>query len=483
MPSTLPDTNAWLALSGARFDIEGQDHLAAIREQFPTEPTEDADRKKLRARWEQFLQDLRIRIGTLLKTDSVSFLLGAGASREAGGVLIGSLPLEVERLLFEQGTAGPRVRGWLRLFYLAVRYDNVEGGLAAATPVERNEILVRRDNLGAATALPVNFERVLSRLHRWRSALPVQGGRLRLEGPPALDADGGRLDECLQQAKTALARCCLLPVPGAESALRSYAEFLKKLLTRPLNLKRVNLFTLNYDTLVEQASDSEGVVLLDGFVGTVRRIFRPESYDQDLYFPAETTEGRVHRLDRVIHLYKLHGSISWRATEADWNNPYGVSIDGAFNTPSGSPLIYPTPLKYGETLGMPYAELFRRFAAAVVRPQSTLFVIGYGFGDDHVNAIIRQALAVPSFTLVVVDPLAPSPNPNGGFLARLRARKDRRVWVLSGEALGKFATFVESVLPDLRDEEILRKVVETHRSLAASPAGPGDTGGGDGERF
>ena len=54
----------------------------------------------------------------------------------------------------------------------------------------------------------------------------------------------------------------------------------------------MNIFTLNYDTLIEQAADAEGVVLLDGFVGTQRRIFRPESYQQDLYFPAETTEGR-----------------------------------------------------------------------------------------------------------------------------------------------------------------------------------------------
>ncbi len=130
---------------------------------------------------------------------------------------------------------------------------------------------------------------------------------------------------------------------------------------------------------------------------------------------------------------------------------------------------------------MPYAEIFRRFAVAVVRPQSTLFVIGYGFGDDHVNAIVRQALAVPSFTLVVVDPFAAPPNTNGGFLARLRAQKDRRVWVISGDALGRFGMFAERVLPDLRDEEILRKVISTHRSLAASPIAPGDEEGLDGE--
>jgi hypothetical protein len=482
MPEELgPTFNVWSALSDAGFDIEGQDQLAALRQQFPTEPTEEGDRKKLQARWDQFLKDLRIRVSTLLKTDSLSFLLGAGASKEAGGVLIGSLPLEVERSLLELGTSGSTVRGWLQLLYVALRHESIEGGSAVDVPVDPNEIISRRDSLASATALPVNFERLLSRLHRWRSALPIAGGRLRLDGPPALDAESERLDECLQQAKSVLAQRCVLPVPGAEPALRSFAEFLKKLLTRPLNLKRVNLFTLNYDTVVEQAADSEGVVLLDGFVGTIRRIFRPESYDQDLYFPAETTEGRVHRLDRVLHLYKLHGSINWRATEPDWDNPYGVSIRSGSNAIVESPLIYPTPLKYGETLGMPYAELFRRLAAAVVRPQSTLFVIGYGFGDDHVNAIIRQALAVPSFTLVVVDPFAASPDPNGAFLARLRAQKDRRIWVVSGEALGRFAMFAERVLPDLRDEEILRKVISTHRSLAASPAAPGDGEGLDGE--
>src|SRR5205823_14669885 len=116
-----------------------------------------------------------------------------------------------------------------------------------------------------------------------------------------------------------------------------------KALTRPLNLKRVNIFTLNYDTLVEQAADAEGVVLIDGFVGTLKRIFRPECYDQDLYFPAETTEGRVHRHDRVAHLYKLHGSITWIREEPNWDNPYGVIAGAEGPNDEQTLLIYPTP--------------------------------------------------------------------------------------------------------------------------------------------
>ncbi|WP_353252263.1 SIR2 family protein [Salinisphaera sp. PC39] len=352
----------------------------------------------------EHLDDIRVRIGTLLKTETVSFLLGAGASVDCGGQLIGSVPLVVERQLQKDGIRGaerPRIRKWVKTFYRAVQAAGGDGA-----PVTRENILARREvlNGGDAEAMPANFEQVLAMLIRWRSALPKDDGRLRIEASPAIDVNADDLDQCIARATRALANACSLPTSDKEDGLLTYKNLVRKLLTRPLNLKRVNVFTLNYDTLVEQAADAEGVVLLDGFVGTQSRVFRPESYEQDLYFPAETTEGRVHRFDRVLHLYKLHGSITWTGNQPTIDDPYGVKA-AAFDPDATDPLlIYPTPAKYGETLGLPYSELFRRFASTVARPQSILFVIGYGFGDEHVNAIIRQALAVPSFTLVVVDP-------------------------------------------------------------------------------
>ena len=246
-----------------------------------------------------------------------------------------------------------------------------------------------------------------------------------------------------------------------DEPLRSHRKFIKKVLTRPLNLRRANLFTLNYDTLIEQAGDAEGSVLVDGFVGTLRRVFRPESYDIDFYFPAQTTEGRVHRFDRALHLYKLHGSITWHRCEPDWENPFGIYATFYNQSyPTDDVLIYPSPLKYGQTLGMPYSELFRRFGNAIAQPQSALFVIGYGFGDDHVNALIRQALAIPSFTLVVVDP-----DPKSDFVSELERLEDERVWIVKGWGLGTFEHFVAKLLPDLREEEIDAKVMKTFKEL------------------
>lgn len=457
-----------------RFEIGGENLLALI----PAESDQHGAVVQATPPWSlppEGIEDIRVRVGTLLKTETISVLLGAGASVDCGGHLIGSVPLAIEKTLQTEGiarTAKARIRRWLPLFYLAVR--NCVGG--DNSPVGRNAILDRQQQLsgGSATPFKVNFEQVLALLHRWRAALPATGGRLRIDGSPAIDAEAEDLYAALLHAVRALAAACNLPVVGKEAGLATYKTLVRKLLTRPLNLKRVNVFTLNYDTLVEQAADAEGVVLLDGFVGTQRRVFRPESYEQDLYFPAETTEGRVHRFDRVLHLYKLHGSITWRAGEPTIDDPYGVQ-SAPFDPKSSTPLlIYPTPAKYGEALGLPYSELFRRFAAALTRPQSVLFVIGYGFGDEHVNAIIRQALAVPSFTLVIVDPAPKSP-----FVRTLREQRDRRIWVAEGPSLGTFAGFVEHVLPDLRDEEIRKKVLATHRELAKDSPPQGGPPDGD----
>jgi hypothetical protein len=271
------------------------------------------------------------------------------------------------------------------------------------------------------------------------------------------------IDSLILEINQSLTSLVDLPIAGKEAALKSHRRFIRKILTRPLNLRRANLFTLNYDTLLEQAADGEGVVLVDGFVGTLRRIFRPESYDLDFYFPGQTTEGRVHRFDRALHLYKLYGSTTWHRCAADWENPYGVYAT-FYNqtTPGDDVLIFPSPLKYGQALGLPYSELFRRFGSAIAQPQSVLFTIGYGFGDEHVNALIRQALAIPSFTLLVIDP-----SPTSNFVNHLKQLGDERVWLVSGWQLGTFEHFAEKLLPDLREEEIAAKVMNTYRALAS----------------
>lgn len=477
-------------LSNSVFEIAGEDQLTRVRQACESPPTTDEEHRKLKGNWDNALRDMKVRVGTLLKTDHLSFLFGAGASRDAGGVLLGMVPLEVEKALLDRGVPGSRIGRWVSVIYLAAQRLAAD---KANIPLTRDKILERKAAIERIIAEPderkrsdsqirVGFEDLLSLLYRWNEVLTKSDTRLRVDGTPLIDVTKRDLERCMAETIDAFVSTCSLPRGvEKEEALIPFNDFLKKVLTRPLNLRRTNLFTLNYDCLVEKAADANGVIMLDGFVGTAQRVFRPESYDHDLYFPGDTTEGRVHRLDRVIHLYKLHGSINWVSEKPTWDNPYGVSFQ-AQPAEGSRILVYPTPAKYGETLGMPYAELFRRFAASVVRPQSTLVVIGYGFGDPHVNTIIHQALAIPSFTLVVVDPFPPVPESKSeNFVARLRSRRDGRLWLLGGSTFGTFKGFVEYVLPDLHDQQVLEKVIATHRALGHGADSPSESGGKNGK--
>jgi hypothetical protein len=107
-------------------------------------------------------------------------------------------------------------------------------------------------------------------------------------------------------------------------------------------------------------------------------------------------------------------------------------------------MIYPNPSKDVETAHYPYADLFRDFSAALVRPNSVLLTYGYGFGDDHVNRIIQDMLLVPSTHLVIV-----SYDGAGGRVSRFVGRMGRpsQVSVLIGPHFGDLNLLVENYLP------------------------------------
>lgn len=405
-------------------------------------------------------KEMRIRIGTMLKTDNVSFLLGAGASKSAGGILLGKIPEDIEEKLLHIGYKnGVRLARWLRLFYEIVsRISNTKYDAK-----DRYGILNQGQRPTDDIRIDVNFEELLSHICMFYNAVDKYGKSLVLkeDDQPDLVAEKKHLVQLKNELVSQLVSQCTLPKSDISNGIETHIRFVKKLLTRPLNLRRANIFTLNYDTLIEQASDASGVVLVDGFIGNVKRVFRPESYDLDFYFPAQTTEGRVHRFDRALHLYKLHGSINWYNDEQSWENPYGLSCRNNGKIEHGRDvIIYPSPLKYGQTLGLPYSELFRRFCTSISQPQSVLFVIGYGFGDDHVNALIHQSLAIPSFTLVIVDPY-----PGSSFVNQLVESKDERVIVIKGSELGDFKKFTEDLLPDIEQEDVQIKVTKTYNAL------------------
>ena len=276
-----------------------------------------------------------------------------------------------------------------------------------------------------------------------------------------------------------------LQEPLKSDPLRGHREFIRRLVTaRGIDLPRVRVFTTNYDLLLESALDELRFPYSDGFVGTVSRWLQLETFDRDLY---ELQPGRrPQRVADMLYLYKLHGSINWTsdpsaelATTEIHQSP-GVS-DRA--------VIFPTPQKDWDVLGYPYSDLLRAFSAHIMQPEAALIVVGYGFGDDHVNRVMARAIkANTTLQLLVVAPagvLADEKDKNGqrtfsasrlGSLAQIGSP---RITVVSG-ADATFERFAIDLLPDPeRDateaerEEGLAEAVDA--ALGTSSAAPKTT--------
>jgi len=257
-------------------------------------------------------------------------------------------------------------------------------------------------------------------------------------------ADAQLLERLLK--KWLFTKCKVLSATSEEN-LRFHEELFRRILLRSTTLPRAKIFTLNYDLLIERALDNLGVLYFDGFLGSINRTLRTESYHYDLYFPGETTEGRVTRVDRVLHLYKLHGSINWRRRSTNASDVI-ISHGDPNEEEFGDVMIYPSPLKATEMNGYPYSEMFRHFSAQIHQPQSALLVIGYRFQDSHVNRLIYQALSIPSFVLIIVTPQITEPDVFGPVtdeheIWRLTQIDSKRIAVIVGgqkDSEGKYTS-------------------------------------------
>jgi len=198
-----------------------------------------------------------------------------------------------------------------------------------------------------------------------------------------------------------------------EEAFGYLVNFLMSFASRTGTRERLNIFTTNYDRLIEAGSEIAGLHLLDRFVGSLAPIFRSSRLDIDMHYNPPGIRGEPRYLEGVARFTKLHGSIDWINTETDIRRiglPFGskdlnnfLNAPGLANADSRQIMIYPNAAKDRETTEYPYVELFRDFAAALCRPNSTLVTYGYGFGDDHINRIVRDMLTIPSTHLVIIS--------------------------------------------------------------------------------
>lgn len=266
-----------------------------------------------------------------------------------------------------------------------------------------------------------------------------------------------------------------------ENAYSVLVNFLLSFASRTGNRERLNIFTTNYDRLIEVGAELAGVHLMDRFLGTMMPIFRSSRLNLDIHYNPPGIRGEPRYLEGVARLTKLHGSVDWVQNSDEIRRiglPFGAkAITPYLNAPGlkGANalklMIYPNSAKDRETAEYPYVELFRDFAAAICRPNSTLVTYGYGFGDEHINRVIHDMLTIPSTYLVVIS----YDDPLGRILKfYYEATHYAQMSVLMGKNLGNITNLANDYLPKAAIDKATIRMAELlqHRLGATSSATP-----------
>jgi hypothetical protein len=187
--------------------------------------------------------------------------------------------------------------------------------------------------------------------------------------------------------------------------LSPHFQFLNKITKRKVSLPRVKLFTLNYDTLFEQAATEGRFTVIDGFTFTNTRIFNGQVYDYDIVL---RTGSRLKNEDnfvkKVFHLYKLHGSIDWLSINNQVVQKENIEQKTISDGGAKRVMIFPRDSKFELSYEQPYFELIGRLQKTLRTENTFLITIGFSFNDKHIRSIILEALKQnPSLHLLAIN--------------------------------------------------------------------------------
>ncbi len=142
----------------------------------------------------------------------------------------------------------------------------------------------------------------------------------------------------------------------------------------------IEVFTVNYDLLIEEGLEEVGVSYFDGFVGSLAARFREDLVDGDRHAGADRLPASF------LRLWKLHGSLNWEYVGDGQVVRRGRSVGhGALAA------IYPSDEKYDQSRRVPFVVLHDRFRRALAEPETLTVIAGYSFGDAHINEVIIEA--------------------------------------------------------------------------------------------
>ncbi len=301
-----------------------------------------------------------VQLTKLLSQSKRAFVIGAGCSKCAGLPLMDELTKKVLDGLPEEGKAHAVLSG------LAKHFDGAKGCTIEdymSELVDHLAIAERRKQR-SATAANVSIN--------------------------ATDYSPDDLAKSLIEIKNTIADV----IEKAEKNISAHRQFVRAIHQVLQSGKAgpsspVDYYTLNYDTLFEDALSLERIPLADGFIGGATGW-----WDESAYRDA-SAQARI---------LKVHGSIDWCLWDSDVlprRVRQGLDV-GVTREPV---LIWPASTKYREAQRDPFAQIIetmRRGLRPTSNSQVVLTICGYSFGDAHVNVELDRALRESVGRLTVI---------------------------------------------------------------------------------
>lgn len=287
------------------------------------------------------------------KKDEVIVLLGAGASVDAGIPHSAAMVAQIEKALTADWKEFRDLYNYVRsaIFYA----DGIQGTFNSDVSYNIERLVVALDELSRREEHPI-----YPFVGAWNPRLTQVAG----ENFKMVSAFRTKILERLRHE-------------WIEITNYERAAYFKGLINfqRELNYP-LRVFTLNYDLCVEKAYQCE------------YNEFPERGFDKSRFWNHELLED-VPPGQKNIFLYKLHGSI-------DWTRDSGTS-KLTFSDSTSKIKVEDGVLIFGTTYKLQYVDPFL-FLVYQLRRLSLdarlLLVIGYGFGDEHINGILAQALRV-----------------------------------------------------------------------------------------
>ncbi|WP_394884787.1 SIR2 family protein [Clostridium butyricum] len=220
-------------------------------------------------------------------------------------------------------------------------------------------------------------------------------------------------------------------------------------------LKQINIFTTNYDVILELTMEEESIEYNDGFQGRINPYFSISNYNR-IYHKQTLFTNRISVLP-IFNIYKIHGSITWKSSNRnDGKFIYSNYIDNLVEFhdlnknllnekdkkvlnniinidkndineekvksliedleiidvekymrftefyKSTFKIVNPTKQKFYDTIvNKNYYELLRIYCNELERENTLVIAFGFSFCDEHILDMTKRALNNPSLLLII----------------------------------------------------------------------------------